>query len=199
VQGLAARGVDIDARHEVDTPPVEPPSAARGVQVVAGLSEPFLAELSDPAWRRAHSPVEAWSRLVEAGLSEAEAWDAVAYLWLADLDVERRQAAASLYARNCAACHGERGDGRGPGADALAAQGIGGQSEMAGEHSNMAMAGKPAAFADAHTMLGGSGEIYYAKLRRGGMGTGMPSFGPLFSPEETWLLVDYLWTFVFDP
>ena len=119
-------------------------------------------------------------------------------MWLADLDVERRQAAASLYAKNCAACHGERGDGRGPGADALAAQGIGGQGEMAGEHSNMARAGKPAAFAEPHTMLGGSGEIYYAKLRRGGMGTGMPSFGPLFTPEETWLLVDYLWTFVFD-
>ena len=28
--------------------------------------------------------------------------------------------------------------------------------------------------------------------------TGMPSFGPIFTPEETWLLVDYLWTFVFD-
>ena len=62
----------------------------------------------------------------------------------------------------------------------------------------MTMAGKPAAFAEPHTMLGSSGEIYYAKLRRGGMGTGMPSFGPLFTTEETWLLVDYLWTFVFD-
>ena len=29
------------------------------------------------------------------------------------------------------------------------------------------------------------------------MGTGMPSFGPIFTPEETWALVDYLWTFVF--
>jgi hypothetical protein len=26
----------------------------------------------------------------------------------------------------------------------------------------------------------------------------MPSFGPLFTPDETWMLVDYLWTFVFD-
>jgi hypothetical protein len=30
------------------------------------------------------------------------------------------------------------------------------------------------------------------------MGTSMPSFGPLFTPDETWLLVDYLWTFVFE-
>ena len=38
-----------------------------------------------------------------------------------------------------------------------------------------------------------------AKLRRGGMGTSMPSFGQLFTPQETWQLVDYLWTFVFEP
>jgi hypothetical protein len=25
------------------------------------------------------------------------------------------------------------------------------------------------------------------------MGTGMPNFGTLFSPEETWALVDHLW------
>ena len=59
------------------------------------------------------------------------------------------------------------------------------------------MAQSPMAFADSQTMLGGSNDIYYAKIRRGGMGTGMPSFGPIFTPEETWALVDYLWTFVF--
>jgi hypothetical protein len=48
-------------------------------------------------------------------------------------------------------------------------------------------------------MLGGTAEIYYAKLRRGGMGTSMPSFDQLFTPSETWQLVDYLWTFGFDP
>lgn len=198
LEALVERGVDIDAPHPVHTLPAELPSAARGGQIVAGLDEQLLAELRDPAWRRMRRPVDAWSLLVEAGLSQAEAWDVVAYLWLADLDLERRQAAATLYAKNCAACHGERGDGRGPGADALVAQGIGQPGEMDGGHPGMSAAGQPPAFADAHTMLGGSSAIYYAKLRRGGMGTGMPSFGPVFTPEETWLLVDYLWTFVFD-
>ena len=63
----------------------------------------------------------------------------------------------------------------------------------------MNKAGQPAAFAEPGTMLGAAGEIYYAKLRRGAMGTGMPGFGPIFTPQGTWLLVDYLWTFVFDP
>lgn len=198
IESLAARSVDIDAPHEARSVPPGKPSAARGAQVVQSLDEGFPVELSDPAWRRAHSPVEAWEALLEAGLTETEAWHAVAYLWLSGVDQRRLQAAGTLYAKNCAACHGEAGDGQGPGADTLAGQGIGGQGDMAGEHGAMSMAGQPAAFAEPQTMLGGAGEVYYAKLRRGGMGTGMPSFGPIFTPEETWLLVDYLWTFVFD-
>ena len=46
-------------------------------------------------------------------------------------------------------------------------------------------------------MLGGTSELYYAKVRRGGMGTGMPSWGPVLTRDETWMLVDYLWTLQF--
>jgi plastocyanin/mono/diheme cytochrome c family protein len=188
---LAARGVDIDAPHPAQAVPVERPSAARGAAIVQRLSSRLPVELSDPVWRRSHSPAEAWSMLVKAGVNEAEAWDAIASLWLADVDTADLQTGATLFAKNCAACHGQSGDGRGPGADALAAQAI-------GQQAGMAMNQGPAAFADPNTMLGGTGDIYYAKLRRGGMGTGMPSFGPIFTPQETWLLVDYLWTFVFE-
>jgi mono/diheme cytochrome c family protein len=47
-------------------------------------------------------------------------------------------------------------------------------------------------------MLAGTTDIFYAKIRRGGMGTGMPSFGPIFTEQETWELAEYLWTFQFD-
>jgi plastocyanin/mono/diheme cytochrome c family protein len=188
---LTARGVDIDAPHPAQAVPAERPSAARGAAIVQRLDSRLPVGLSDPEWRRTHSPAEAWVMLVKAGVSDAEAWDAVASLWLAGIDTVRLRAAATLFAKNCAACHGQTGDGRGPGADALAAQAI-------GQQAGMAMSKGPAAFADPNTMLGGSSDIYYAKLRRGGMGTGMPSFGPIFTPQETWLLVDYLWTFVFE-
>lgn len=190
LESLAARGVDIDAPRGTHVVPAERPSVVRGAGIVEQLGKGLPAELASPEWRRTHSPVETWVFLIEVGLSESEAWDAVAYLWLADVDAERLQTAATLYAKNCAACHGETGDGRGPGANALAAQGIGQQDDMR-------VMGEPAAFADLRTMLGGSSDVYYAKLRRGGMGTGMPSFGPIFTPDETWMLVDYLWTFVF--
>ena len=159
--------------------------------MVARLGEALPDELIQPAWRRNHSPVDAWQLLNDVGVSGTEAWDGVAYLWLSELDPARRDTAADLYAKNCAACHGETGDGLGPGADALAAQGMGHTGEM---HNSDG----PVAFNDPTTMLGGTGDIYYAKIRRGGMGTGMPGFGPLFTPDETWLLVDYLWTFAFD-
>jgi mono/diheme cytochrome c family protein len=32
---------------------------------------------------------------------------------------------------------------------------------------------------------------------RGGMGTGMPAWGPIFSDEELQALLDYLWAFQF--
>lgn len=192
IDSLAERGVDIDAPHEAAKVPARQPSPGRGAAVVTGLGEALPVELTQPAWRRSHSPVEAWRLLVAAGVNEAEAWDAVATLWLSALDPSLRETAAGLYAKNCAACHGEAGDGRGPGADALAAQGMGHTGEM---HTT----GGPIAFTEPSPMLGGSGDIYYAKIRRGGMGTGMPGFGPIFTPAETWLLVDYLWTFVFDP
>jgi plastocyanin/mono/diheme cytochrome c family protein len=189
LEALAARNVDIDTAHEAPTVPAEQPSVTRGAMVVERWGDRLPVELTNADWRRSHSPAEAWALLVKDGLSEAEAWDAVAYLWLANADAPRLQAATSLYAKNCATCHGEAGDGRGPGADALAVQGLG---------SDMNMTKEPTAFAEPGLMLGGSSDIYYAKLRRGGMGTGMPSYGPIFTPDETWMLVDYLWTFVFE-
>jgi mono/diheme cytochrome c family protein len=191
LESLAARGIDIDAPREAGAVPAERPSVGRGAALVERLGKKLPTLLTDPEWRRTHSPVEAWASLVKAGLSEAEAWDAVAYLWVVDVDAERLQTARALYAKNCAACHGQAGNGEGPGADALTAQG-------AGQQGDMSTIQDPGSFTDPSTMLAGSSDIYYAKLRRGGMGTGMPSFGPIFTPEETWALVDYLWTFVFD-
>jgi plastocyanin/mono/diheme cytochrome c family protein len=190
IAGLAERSMDIDAPHPAQAVPAARPSAARGAVLLNGAKLP--SQLNDAAWRRFHSPSEAYTALKQAspGLDDRSAWDIVAFLWLKDLTAERRAWAAGQYARNCAACHGETGNGRGPGADALHAQGIGGPDHQHG--------GVPAAFTDPHTMLGGTSATYYAKLRRGGMGTGMPDFGPIFTEDETRALVNFLWSFQFD-
>jgi hypothetical protein len=56
----------------------------------------------------------------------------------------------------------------------------------------------PIDFTDAKNMLGASDAILKGKIIRGGMGTGMPYWGPIFTAEQIQALVDYLWTFQFD-
>lgn len=54
---------------------------------------------------------------------------------------------------------------------------------------------KSANFTDARRMLAGTRALYTAKIRRDGMGTGMPYWANTFTEGELAALVDYLWTF----
>ncbi len=113
--------------------------------------------------------------LFARGWSDQDKWDGVAYLWSLGTTPDRVDFGRRLFARNCAACHGERGAGDGPGGRVQPKQ--------------------PANFINARTMLAGRGSLYTAKIRRGGMGTGMPYWGNIFTEEEIAALVDHLWTF----
>jgi len=177
IEGLTARGVDIDAPHPVQNPPVEKPSAQRGNTLLTSTSS-ISENVLSVEWRQSHSPAEARAQLNQ--LDDEDAWDIVAALWLADTLPTQMDATKTLYAKNCAACHGVSGNGDGAGAAALTQQGNG-----------------PSAFTDASMMLGASSDILYGKIRTGGMGTGMPGFGSVFTREQTAQLVNYLWTFVF--
>ena len=90
---------------------------------------------------------------------------------------------ARLYAANCAACHGEAGNGQGV------------YVSSTSPHTGDAMAQMPADFTNPTTMLGASPALLQGKLIRGGMGTGMPSWGPIFTTDQTWALVAYLYSF----
>jgi mono/diheme cytochrome c family protein/F0F1-type ATP synthase membrane subunit c/vacuolar-type H+-ATPase subunit K len=107
--------------------------------------------------------------------SAQERWDVVAALWSFSTTAERLDLGQRLFLRNCAACHGERGAGDGPG----------------GKHQPK----KPADFTDARRMLAGTSGLYTAKIRRGGMGTGMPYWGSIFTEEELAAVVDRVWDF----
>ena len=75
------------------------------------------------------------------------------------------------------------------------------------EHQEMAQATSaisghvttsPADFTDPTNMLGASPALLHGKIVRGGMGTGMPYWGPIFTNDQIWTLVAYLWGFQFD-
>ena len=107
--------------------------------------------------------------------SDQDRWDSVAYLWSLGTTPERIDVGRRLFAKNCAACHGVAGAGDGPG----------GRFQPK----------KPANLSDPRRMLGGTSALYTAKIRRGGMGTGMPYWGSIFTEEELAALVSYVWTF----
>lgn len=191
IEALVARGVDIDAPHEATPAPESTPSAARGQALVEQRHADLPAPLSDPLWLRQHSPAEAYG-LLEAALPDLtgpQRWDIVAYLWTAPLSGADLEWARTEFGKNCAACHGETGRGDGPAAAEINAQ---------LEANAMAeMAHRVASFAPSASTAGATTDIYYAKLRRGGMGTSMPAFGTIFSEEETWRLAHYLWQLTF--
>jgi cytochrome c oxidase subunit 2 len=183
-----ALDLDLDAPHRAAAMPATVPDPGRG--------RPLLAELSssdrDPETLGTAAPADVHLRLradpAHAHRTDEELWNLVAALWLSVRSPAERRVGGELFAANCAACHGERGDGRGVMAPALAAS---------LPPSTMPGRGKPADFTDARAMLGGSSALLAGKILRGGMGTGMPNWGAILTDEQVRALVAYLWTFSF--
>jgi mono/diheme cytochrome c family protein len=46
-------------------------------------------------------------------------------------------------------------------------------------------------------LLGASPALLHGKVVRGGMGTGMPSWGAIYTDAEAWAIVWYLYAFQF--
>ncbi|HSB89710.1 MAG TPA: c-type cytochrome [Anaerolineales bacterium] len=183
-------GIDLDAPHPAAVVPARRPSAARGADL--GIDLP--ATLADLSSSLARSPAEAWLELradpSTDGLSGDDVWDLVAWVWRSYATDASIEAGAALFAQNCAACHGESGAGDGvmAGSIDVASMGSGGTSAPLA----------PADFTDAARMLGASPALLQGKITRGGMGTGMPYWGPVLTEAQIWSLTDYLWTFQFE-
>jgi len=56
----------------------------------------------------------------------------------------------------------------------------------------------PVDFTDPKQMLGASPALLQGKILRGGMGTGMPMWGSIFTKEQIWDLISYLYSFQFE-
>lgn len=181
----AELGLDIDAPHPASVLPTGQPSAARG----ASLGVALLAEFMSRDYYRANSPAQTWQALralpTTQKLSDVDVWDVVAYVYESNTTTQALATGRRLYVENCAACHGETGAGNGPMAALLA-------SKSTSEFGSGTLT--PTNFTDPAVMLGASPALLQGKIIRGGMGTGMPYWGPVFSESETWSVIDYLWS-----
>ncbi len=182
--------LNLDEPHPSDIIPLEKPAAARGGAL--GMRPEISAEAY-----RTQSPTQVWHQLrsssISNGLSDAQVWDLVALVWQSNTTPQRLAEGQQLYAQNCAACHGETGQGDGVMAASLQKSV---PSDLPGMPGHETV--RPVNFTDAKNMLGASPAILQGKIMRGGMGTGMPYWGPIFTEEQIQSLVDYLWTFQFD-
>ena len=185
--------LDIDAKHESPVIPSSQPSAIRGQQLAADLG---ISEFSDPGFYHANSPYQLFEALNSTNLSNLEKWDVVSHIWQSNTTPEALATGKELYAQNCAACHGENGAGNGVFADDLTKAGDASAQTMAGSQE-MTMQ-KPADFTNPKRMLGASPAVLQGKILRGGMGTGMPMWGSIFTEEQIWDLIAYLYSFQFE-
>jgi mono/diheme cytochrome c family protein/plastocyanin len=186
-------GLDIDASHESPVVPEMQPSAIRGKELAENLT---IAVLSEPELYRSSSPYQLFEQFNTLSLSNSEKWDLIAYVWQTNTTSASLALGKELYAQNCSACHGESGAGDGVFADDIAAVG---EASMKSMNSAMDfMMQTPANFIDPKRMLGASPALLQGKILRGGMGTGMPMWGSIFTEEQIWDLVAYLYSFQFD-
>ena len=185
--------IDIDASHESPLIPSSQPSAIRGQRLATDLD---ISKFSNPDFYRANSPYQLFEALDSTNLSGSEKWDVVSYIWQSNTTPEALAKGKELYAQNCAACHGENGAGDGVFANDLAKAGESFAQNMAGAQ-DMTMQ-RPANFTDPKRMLGASPALLQGKILRGGMGTGMPMWGSIFTEEQIWDLIAYLYSFQFE-
>jgi len=183
--------LDIDSPHDTLAIPGQTPSAIRGYALDA--NSPILPSSE---YYRSHSPYQVFNELSKTSLTDGQRWDVVAYLWQSNTTKESLVNGQKLYAQNCAACHGENGAGDGVFADDLKAAGDASAQTMAGVQ-DMEMQ-TPADFTDPTRMLGASPALLQGKVLRGGMGTGMPMWGSIFTEEQIWDLIAYIYSFQFE-
>ncbi|MAT41358.1 MAG: hypothetical protein CL609_03380 [Anaerolineaceae bacterium] len=190
-------GIDIDAPHEAKVTPREPVSPQKG----ASFAEDLPAYVFEQETYLANSPASVWSRLRAepdlSALNDGDIWNVVGWIWRENTSPTAIKSGESLYAENCAACHGETGEGDGvmvrdlpiPEAEA---------HDMYDSHSESSTAGltRPHDLTDPDHLLGASPALLAGKIIRGGMGTGMPYWGPIFTSQQIDALVSYLHTFV---
>jgi mono/diheme cytochrome c family protein/plastocyanin len=183
--------LNIDAPHDAPSIPGVLPSVIRG----RTLTDELAVDLSIQYYQ-SHSPYQAFDDLANTSLVESERWDVVAYMWQSNTTKEALENGQKLYAQNCAVCHGENGAGDGVFADDLAQAG---EASMQTMNGSMDMSiQNPVDFTNPRRMLGASPALLQGKILRGGMGTGMPMWGPIFTEKQIWDLIAYVYSLQFD-
>ena len=187
----AELGLDLDAPRSAAVTPTSKPLAA----LVDSQLRTALSDYVSTDYYRSHSPYETWRELrtdnAFRALDDQSLWQLTASAWQANATSDDLADGGRFFAQNCAACHGEGALGDGVFADEL------NTAAMPGTMRAAAMWQPPADLTDPVRMLAASPALLQGKILRGGMGTGMPSWGAIFTDDQAWGLVAYIYSFQF--
>lgn len=140
-----------------------------------------------------HSPLEVFNELRgESSLIPLDnngIWSMVAFIWQKNTSPTALSEGQRLYQVNCAACHGKTGAGDGQFANDM--------KIISEKNQNKNGIQAPIDFTDPEHLIEAKPAVLQGKILRGGMGTGMPMWGSIFTDEQMWNLVAYLYTFQF--
>jgi len=177
--------LDLDAPHLAQNLPASQPNADRGAKLAQQLPSDWTEE---KVWST--SPEALWQDLATgvpaAELDDQQVWDMVAWALSLQVNQEGLAQGKALYTQNCLACHDESGRG-----DGVMVRGLPTLDPL----KMGAVAVRPPDFSDPAVLLGASPVLLEGKIIRGGMGTGMPSWGDIFTIDQIRDLVLYLYTF----
>jgi len=186
-------GLELDEEHESEEEHIEltnQPSALRGAAFESQIASSYLMR----DYYAVHSPMEAFEELRAKSdlqsLSDEDVWDVVAYIWQKNTSSTALADGGNVYQTNCAACHGAEGAGDGQ----FAAE----MKSIAELNQDQHGIQAPTDFTDAKHLLEAKPAIIQGLILRGGMGNGMPMWGTIFTEEQTWNLVAYLYLFQFE-
>jgi len=163
------------------------------------LNSPFL-NYETVTLGRPHTAMPAFGPRVPYGankgttLTDQERWDVVFFEWEFQTSPERLSRAKEIYegrvieGNTCATCHGIAGDGRGPRG-----------AEMAGTLWTWAAGRGPGIFTDINHLGQRKPSDLFQVIKNGSPSGLMPSYGGKLSEDEMWMLVEYVYTFLYDP
>ena len=178
-------GIDIDAPHPAKVVPTIQPSAERGAKLAYLLPDYALSRET----YLTTSPADLWLKLRAepsiSKLSDNDLWDVVRWLWERQSSPESLSKGLKIFMDFAAAAHGMTGKGDGVM--------VKGRPTMTPKNMGHILV-RPPDFTDPHTLLGASPALLEGKIIRGGMGTGMPSWGAIFTQQQIDAIVGYLYT-----
>jgi mono/diheme cytochrome c family protein len=197
---FAKLGLDLDTNYLAENVPSQPRNIENGSRFAYLL--PAYATTSKTY--QENSPEQVWKLLRDEPslrkLKDNDLWDVVYWLWMKQISPQKLKIGKDLFSTNCAACHGESGNGDGviarewPAAklpEFLAGQNTEGLTSSTGLVH-------PPDFSKSNKLLGASPALLEGKIIRGGNGTGMPYWGPIFTFEQINNLVSFIYTFAWN-